>query len=267
MKVPAFKESKGVSTENPLALPIKNRFYVRKLKFLRIAFAPEISAVELPLFRGAVIAAVDRSNVLFHNHREEGFRYAYPLIQYKRQHHKPVLICLDEGADAIHTLFQQRVHQLRLGQRHIALDIEAINLREITLQVWDRAFRYRIHHWLALHGPVYLDYRNKATDAERLQLLESILRGNILSMAKGLGWFIERRVEVRIHRVLGTRVVDFKDTQMSAFDVEFDCNVLLPGGIGLGKGAALGHGILSTLKTNTLDNDDSRNDLPGRLGA
>lgn len=267
MKVPAFKESKGVSTENPLAPPIKNRFYVRKLKFLRIAFAPEISAVELPLFRGAVVAAVGRSHVLFHNHQEEGFRYAYPLIQYKRQYHKPVLICLDEGADSIHTLFQQRVHQLRLGQRHIALDIEAINLREITLQVWDRAFRYRIHHWLALHGPVYLDYRKKTNDAERTQLLESILRGNILSMAKGLNWFIERRVEVRIQRVLGTRVVDFKDTQMSAFDVEFECNVLLPSGIGLGKGAALGYGILSTLKTNALDNDDSRNDLPGRIGA
>lgn len=240
---------------------------MRKLKFLRIAFVPEISAVELPLFRGAVIQAVDRENILFHNHREEGFRYAYPLIQYKRQHHKPVLICLDEGADAIHALFQQRVRQLRLGQRHIDLEIEAINLREVTLQVWDRPFRYRIHHWLALHGPVYQDYRNKATDAERLRLLESILRGNILSMAKGLDWFIEQKVEVHIHRLIATRVVDFKNTQMSAFDVEFDCNVLLPGGIGLGKGAALGFGVVSTLKTNTLEDYDTRNDLSGRAGA
>lgn len=225
---------------------------MRKLKFLRIAFAPEISAQELPLFRGAVIQAVSRENLLFHNHREEGFRYAYPLIQYKRQHHKPVLICLDEGADAIHALFQQRVRQLRLGQRHIDLDIEAINLREITLQVWDRPFRYRIHHWLALNGPVYQDYRNKTTDTERLRLLESILRGNILSMAKGLGWFIEQKVEVKIHRHMGTQVVNFKDTQMSAFDVEFECNVLLPGGIGLGKGVALGFGVVTLVKEETV---------------
>lgn len=267
MKVPALNGLPGISIENASARPIKNRFYVRKLKFLRIAFTPEITPVELPLFRGAVIAAVNRANVLFHNHQDEGFRYSYPLIQYKRQQRKPVLICLDEGADAIHELFQQRVRQLRLGQRHIELDIEAINLREITLQVWDRPFQYRIHHWLALHGPVYQDYRNKATDQERLQLLESVLRGNILSMAKGLGWYIERRVEVRIHRLLGTRVVDFKETQMSAFDVEFECNVLLPSGIGLGKGAALGYGTISTLKTNTLDNDDTRNGLSGGFGA
>jgi len=54
---------------------------------------------------------------------------------------------------------------------------------------------------------------------------------------------------------------------MSAFDVEFDCNVLLPGGIGLGKGAALGFGILSTLKTNTLEDYDTRNDLSGGVVA
>lgn len=229
---------------------------MRKLKFLRIAFAPEISAQELPLFRGAVIDAVKRENILFHNHQEEGFRYAYPLIQYKRQHHKPVLICLDEGADAIHLLFQQRVRQLRLGQRHIDLEIEAINLREFTLQVWDRPFRYRIHHWLALHGPVYQDYRAMTQESERLRLLESILRGNILSMAKGLGWFIERKVEVNIHRHMGTQVVNFKDTQMSAFDVEFSCNVLLPGGIGLGKGVALGYGVVSIARERNAQNDD-----------
>lgn len=40
--------------------------------------------MEVPLFRGAVIAAVGQeSSVLLHNHEGNNYRYAYPLIQYK----------------------------------------------------------------------------------------------------------------------------------------------------------------------------------------
>jgi hypothetical protein len=222
---------------------------MRKIKFLRIGFAPEISAAELPLFRGAIARAVGPDNVLFHNHLgDEGYRYAYPLIQYKRQQNKPVLICLEAGAEQIHALFAQQQRQIRLGQREIELNVAAINLREITLQVWDRVFQYRLHRWLALNGRVYDDYRQLQSDTERKTLLASILRGNILSMAKGLGWFVESRIEVKVHEILRNQVLDYKDTKMTALDVSFSCNVHLPGGIGLGKGVARGFGVVSVMK-------------------
>jgi hypothetical protein len=101
-----------------------------KLKYLRIGFQPEISAIELNYFRGAVIKAVNKENVLFHNHEEEGFRYGYPLIQYKRIKGKPVLVCLQEGTEQIHDFFGRRVTKIQLGNRSVEISIENMNLKD-----------------------------------------------------------------------------------------------------------------------------------------
>ena len=56
-----------------------------KIKTLTIQFNTPLKRRELPLFRGAIIAAISTGNILFHNHNEGStLRYAYPLIQYKR---------------------------------------------------------------------------------------------------------------------------------------------------------------------------------------
>lgn len=222
---------------------------MKKIKFLRIAFSPEISVAELPRFRGAIIAAVGPEHHLFHNHQGDQLRYGYPLIQYKRQHQKPVLVCLEHGADEIHALFAQRVRTLRLGHREIALEIESINLREVVLQVWERQFVYRIQHWLALNSEHYREYRQMEAAAERERFLTSILRGNLLSMAKGLGWYVDRPIQLQLHELSEPRLSDFKDTKMMAFDARFSCNIHLPSGIGLGKGAAKGFGVVYGWKT------------------
>jgi len=223
---------------------------MKKIKFLRIAFAPEITPAELPQFRGAIIQAVGPENTLFHNHLGDQLRYAYPLIQYKRQHKKPVLVCLEEGAEQIHALFQQRVRSIQLGRRELELAIESIRLHEVTLQVWDHPFEYRLYNWLALNSDHYGEYRQMDSDSERHRFLASILRGNILSMAKGLGWFIDRQVEVTLHEALSARQVDYKNTKLMAFDVRFSCNIHFPSGIGLGKGVAKGFGVVSGIRNN-----------------
>ena len=222
--------------------------YMKKIRYLRIQFAPEITNAELPLFRGAIVAVVGRANTLFHNHTDDGFRYSYPLIQYKRHQGRPVLVCLESGTDQIHALFSEQVRTLRLGSREIDLSIENINLREHTLQLWDTMMPYRIYSWIALQGDKYRDFQQMTTDTERVRLLESTLRGNILSMAKGLDWFIEGRVEVEITHFDPMRPVIQKDVVMSAFSVSFRCNVSLPDSIGLGKGAARGFGVVKKVR-------------------
>ena len=62
---------------------------------LLIRFQNEIANNEVAMFRGAIINAVDNSDVLFHNHTDgDGFRYAYPLIQYKRINRKAAITCI-----------------------------------------------------------------------------------------------------------------------------------------------------------------------------
>jgi hypothetical protein len=123
---------------------------VKKIKYLQIQFKEEISADELPKFRGAVIAAATRDNVLFHNHIDENYRYAYPLIQYKRIGKRPTMICLEAGTEEIHAFFSRPNATLQLGEREMPCQIERLFLNEITLQTWEKTFTYQLDRWLAL---------------------------------------------------------------------------------------------------------------------
>jgi len=64
-----------------------------------IRFRNEISFDEIPWLRGAVIHAVPETETLFHNHIGSGFRYSYPLVQYKR---------IGGGWKGCHTLCRSR---------------------------------------------------------------------------------------------------------------------------------------------------------------
>jgi Cas6b C-terminal domain/Cas6b N-terminal domain len=222
---------------------------MKKVKYLTIHFKNDIAFHEIPKFRGAVISSLQHDNVLFHNHQDGGFRYAYPLIQYKQVGQRACLVCLEEGVHEVHGFFQSRPTELRLGDRTIVPEVDRLQMHEVTLQVWDKMFPYRISNWLALNEEHFREYQLKTDQADRVRFLTSILRGNILSMAKGLGWFIETEVKVNLTKVAHTRLIRYKDTRFSAFDVQFECNVSLPSYIGLGKGSALGYGVVDTART------------------
>ena len=76
-----------------------------KIRTLLLQFTNEISSTEIPKYRGAVIASLENKNILYHNHLDDKFRYAYPLIQYKRLHKKAAILCIGEGINAIHEFF------------------------------------------------------------------------------------------------------------------------------------------------------------------
>ena len=93
------------------------------VRLLIIQFNNTIERKEIPLFRGAVIESVkDSNNVLFHNHIGEGFRYSYPLIQYKRIHQKAAIVCINEGTDSIGEFFSSCNFQFKLGEKYVEMN-------------------------------------------------------------------------------------------------------------------------------------------------
>jgi Cas6b C-terminal domain/Cas6b N-terminal domain len=221
---------------------------MKKIKMLRIQFKNEISEAELTYFRAAVVAQVDKENILFHNHDGEQFRYAYPLIQYKRIHRKAALVCLAEGTEQIMEFFQRRVRTLQIGNRPIDVEIENLYLNEITLQTWDKMFPLHLHQWMPFKAENYQEYHALTEDTDRHAMLERILRGNLLSMAKGLGWWLESEIKVEIGRIHRSRLSEHKDYQAQVFDLDFRTNVYLPEHIGIGKRAGLGFGIVGKVR-------------------
>ena len=229
---------------------------MKKIKYLQIVFKDDITESELPKFRGAVIDAATRENVLFHNHVDDNFRYAYPLIQYKRIGRSPAIVCLEQGTEAIHAFFSRPNASLQLGDRVVACQIDRLYLNEVTMQTWDKSFEYHIERWLAIKDENYRNYLALTTEAERKVMLEKLLIGNILSLAKGIGWTVTAPIEVKIQHVEREHKILYKGTRLTAFDVTFRCNVSLPNFIGLGKSSAMGFGVVRKPLSNSPRRED-----------
>lgn len=226
------------------------------INILKIIFSNELRPHEVPLFRGAVINALNQKNVLFHNHEGDTFRYNYPLIQYKVLRGKAALVCVGEGANAVGEFFASGNFDVAIGDRNERLEVERIEPRRYNVQVWEQQFNYRLRRWLPLNSENYKKYAACQSLAERCLMLEDILKGNILSMGKGLGINFEKQIKCAITTLEEPYQVTVKNVKLMCFNVEFSCNVSLPAHIGLGKHASLNCGIVSPIKQER-DNDKS----------
>ena len=224
---------------------------------LLIRFQNEIANNEVAMFRGAIINAVDNSDVLFHNHTDgDGFRYAYPLIQYKRINRKAAITCIGEGTEAIGKFFSSCNFDVVLGNRNMTLDVESVRAHKTLVQVWDSVFTYHLRRWLPLNQENYRRYEALDSIVERYTFLERLLTGNILSFAKSMSIFFDQRVECRITSAETPRLISYKGVKMMSFDVEFKTNVSLPDYIGLGKGVSLGFGTVVRKYEKQNDNNN-----------
>lgn len=201
-----------------------------------------ISQWEIPLFRGAVIKAIENANILFHNHVNDAFRYRYPLIQYKRIGGKAAIICVGEGTEVIGEFFNNANFDLQIGERTLSLEVDHIDAKRTLVQVWDTEFLYTLRKWLPLSSENYRTYQSLEGIVEQCSFLQNVLIGNILSFCKGMGITIEKEIKCTITQILDSHTYTFKGVKMMGFDVEFKSNVSLPDYIGLGKGVSLGFG-------------------------
>ena len=218
---------------------------------LIIYFNNEIRNGEIPLFRGAIIHSMENKPLLFHNHAEDGYRYSYPLIQYKRIRGKAAIVCLKQGTEDIGELFSTKLQPLSLGTRVITPTIDKILPRRIRIQIWEKLFSYRINRWIPLNSKNYKEYSQLTDDSEKAQFLSKILTGNILSMAKGLGIIFEKEVIVKITKLSNPYILYNKGVGMTAFNAEFMCNITIPDNVGIGKNASIGFGIVHQNKKAT----------------
>lgn len=221
-----------------------------QIKTLILLFDTPLRRADLPLFRGAVIAAIPSGNLLFHNHDGKTLRYAYPLIQYKRIKGKAAIVCIGEGIRALEELFVHADFNICIGKHPVVLKIEDIRVEETDLKPSPLPLSYHIKDWIALNEVNYRHFQSTESLVERTRLLEKILTGNILSLLKGLGIFINFRLQVVITDYTIGRPVEYKHLNMVSIDLDFSVNLSLPDYIGIGKHSSLGAGLLTRKKSN-----------------
>lgn len=219
--------------------------FIMIINLLTISFINSLQAHEVPLFRGAIIKALNDKQILFHNHLgDEKYRYSYPLIQYKVLGGKAAMVCVGEGTQAIGEFFASGNFDVMIGERSERLQLARVEPRRHNVQVWGQLFHYRLRRWLPLNGENYRKYQATASLADRCALLEGVLKGNILSMGKGVGVDFDSPINCSITSLDEPYVIRVKGIKMLCFNIDFCSNVSLPAHVGLGKHASINCGIL-----------------------
>jgi len=221
---------------------------MKNLRLLHVVFNTEIEAHEIAAFRGAIVEKVGAQHILFHNHLSDSeFVQSYPLIQYKRVGRKPSVMCLEQGVDEIYHFFSNKVWNMTMAGRELNMSVSSLNLKEYTLRITRDILKYRISNWLALNKENYADFDKIEALTDRVTRLENILKGNMLSFAKGINWTIDQQIELKISNISSPKILSYKGVGLTGFDAEFTANIFLPNYLGLGKGVSHGFGALKQL--------------------
>ena len=180
---------------------------------------------------------------LLHNHGAEGGGlYRYPLVQYKIVDGVPVVVAVEEGIPALQPLVAAR-QELVLGNRTYPRGRLELALEDWVAGDTEARLRYQfVTPWFGLNQENHRKYA-QAGEAERKALLERVLAGNLLSMSKGLGVTVERRLAVEAE--LEETPVRFKNETVLGFTGTFSVNYLIPELLGLGKSVSRGFGAVA----------------------
>lgn len=225
---------------------------MEKHNYTCIQFKSMISPDEIMGFRGAILKMFP-NQVLFHNHIDKGFRYAYPLIQYKQIHNHAYIVGIDKGAEALAELPELCPIKCILKERTVVLEVKSVQTKSFSLELAedDNAsvpYYYKLKDWLPLNQSNYRKYLQTPSLASRINLLERILIGNVISFAGGIGDFINKNLFCDIISIDYQHKSSYKGVELQNMDITFRINLNLPFGIGLGKSASIGHGILFPVK-------------------
>lgn len=224
----------------------------RKIDTFIVKFDKEIKFSDISHFRSGVLASMQHdADVLFHNHlSEKEYRYSYPLIQYKRINKKAAIVCVGDGCTTVGEFFSRKKYPIVIGEDTTELNIEKLQPARTVVQVWDSDFYYSIRKWLPFNSQNYNIYISLEGIGEKTSFLESILIGNMLSMAKGLGLNIDKEIKCKILDIGHMHMFRVKGIKFMAFDAEFKANVSIPNYLGIGKHASLGFGMVVNKRRN-----------------
>lgn len=191
------------------------------------------------LLRGA-IAANFPEEPLVHQHRNNGFLYRYPLIQYRWQSGNGVLVGFHEGATFLAQIpFLDLT--LRLGLDTVGIAEVHLDCKSVRVSVSDRLLRYRfITPWLPFNQETYhayegLNMTERAIERDRLAV------ASILMMLKGLGINFSARLYAGVE-VKRTVWRQYKNQKMLGVLGSLITNADLPDGVAIGRAVSHGYG-------------------------
>jgi len=213
---------------------------------LFLSFDLPLYTRQIPQWRGAFLEMAAWQDNLFHNHKGESedgnFHYRYPLIQYRVRHKKAAIFAIGEGVQALQKVLATSDWQINWQGQPKTLQVEDLRMNSTLIKTTPQLQTYKLYKWLALNQENYQRWQNCKGLIERTQLLQNILRNQLLACLWGIGWREDTQIEVCIQEMRKSQVVPFKGIKHTTFDVVYTTNVQLPNHIALGKAVSHGFG-------------------------
>lgn len=183
---------------------------------------------------------------LLHQHRGSNFIYKYPLIQYRILGQKALVIGIEDGADVLNEIYRG-TGQIRLGSIDYSIVERSVRVERNFFGISEKFHSYSfLTPWIALNQENYKKYQ-LMTYPERKEKLRTILIGNILSAAKGLGYHVEGQIKLDFIKI-STTPCKLKDIPLIGFNGDFIINFEIPDLLGLGKSVSRGFGAIEKHK-------------------
>lgn len=186
---------------------------------------------------------------LIHNHENGKALNRYPLIQYKILDDVPTIVSVKEGNDVVQELFTHITEIRLINNTYPVLEK---NLKQTAFEYGgsDKFLRYEfVTPWIPFNTDNYEQYQKLGTHKKRSEKLKSILIGNILSQAKGLDYWVEKQLEVKLSLHQTKAPVTYKNIRFIGFEGYFKTNFNLPDYLGIGKAVSHGFGTTKHMET------------------
>lgn len=183
-------------------------------------------------------------NALAHQHKPNGgFIYTYPRVQYKIIKGACILIGFNEGTEIVRKTFFD-LSALDIGGNWDQITSKCLESYKANFSETDKKHYYTfITPWLALNEKNYEEYQKHGTWSKRELLLQKILIGNIISIAKSLKYTISKPIQAELQNI-NEVPTKLKQIPMLGFYGQFTVNFEIPDYFGIGKSVSRGFGTI-----------------------
>jgi hypothetical protein len=180
---------------------------------------------------------------ILHNHTGTGVLNVYPKVQYRVLEGVPMMVGLGKEARRVLIEVTEEIEALKLGRSEYTVKGTRIFSSNDDVRPTKGMVQYRFSSpWLAFNSQNYRRYMELRDWKEKKEMLGRILVGNILSMCKGLGVVVRKRLSAHTH--VDPMGVRYKGINVIGLTGEFRTNFLIPDFLGLGKGVSQGFGVV-----------------------
>lgn len=183
-----------------------------------------------------------KNHSILHNHYGKNqYYYSYPLVQYKIINGQASILGIGKGANILKEISSD-IEELKMDKTY-NINEKIIYDKNYDINTTNKEYHYEfLSPWLALNTKNFQKYINISNWRESKLFLNNILVGNILSMSKGLGIIVNRKLYIKSY--LNPISVKYKSVNMKGFTGEFKVKFKIPDFFGFGKGVSQGFGTI-----------------------